>query len=288
MGVRESRAGYSGRPARVSAEEAGTPSIDAFHDHGYLWVRGAVPTETVASMRERLWRHLDGRGLDRSQATTWTAAQLTGLQPLKLADAHGPMDDPRLAAILTQVFGDEAPGPAPNWGQYLVTPPAPTRPWHVPRDVWHFDHPYRRAGQILGVNVFLLLDDVDAGGGGTCVVEGSPALADLMLERSGPSDRVSEQNAEFRALHPWLAGLKAGPESVDSASERAARDHRYLVDGARIEGTAARVVEFTGRAGDVVITHPALYHAAAPNASARVRLMRTLRIEAQSLRSGPD
>ena len=47
-----------------------------------------------------------------------------------------------------------------------------------------------------------------------------------------------------------------------------------------VRGVPVRIVELTGAAGDVFITHPALLHAPAMNVRARPRLMMTQRVRA--------
>ena len=42
-----------------------------------------------------------------------------------------------------------------------------------------------------------------------------------------------------------------------------------MSDGAEVDGVCLRVVECTGRAGDVYVTHPWVFHSIASNASTR-------------------
>ena len=44
---------------------------------------------------------------------------------------------------------------------------------------------------------------------------------------------------------------------------------------AYLDGLPVRVVELTGRAGDVYVTHPWILHSIAPNASDTPRMMRS-------------
>jgi len=50
-----------------------------------------------------------------------------------------------------------------------------------------------------------------------------------------------------------------------------------------IDGIPARVVELTGKAGDVFLCHPAMFYMSAPNVSNQPRLMRTQRIHSQEI-----
>lgn len=54
----------------------------------------------------------------------------------------------------------------------------------------------------------------------------------------------------------------------------------HLGRNLEIDGLTVRVGELTGAAGDIVIGHPWLLHAPAPNRTSRPRLMRLQRIHA--------
>ena len=45
-----------------------------------------------------------------------------------------------------------------------------------------------------------------------------------------------------------------------------------MAEGAVVGGVAVRVDEMTGEAGDLILMHPAVLHASAPNARERPRL----------------
>ena len=246
-----------------------------FHSKGWLWLRGLVPAEDTDRMCDQLWAFLARRGVDRQDPMTWKEASVRGTKKLRFDDHRSPDEFALLRGTLEELFAPHRPEAVPYWGRVLLTLPDPDGQWHVPHESWHFDHPYRRPGEILGVNVFLLLAELEPGGGGTCLLEGSPALADRMLERVGPCATLSEQSDAFRSVHPWIEGLKTRERDAE-------RDARYLSPATPIDGVRARIVEITGAAGDVLITHPALFHALAANTSAAPRLMRTLQIRAAS------
>lgn len=148
-----------------------------------------------------------------------------------------------------------------------------TREWLVPRSVWHFDHFYETPGFITGVNLFLLIDDVEPGGGGTAVVRNSPRLMDRYLRDQKPRFAgVSEQNAGFLNSHPWLQGLK-----VNRREWSTDRNARYLEE-TDLDGITTCVETLHGRAGDVFVCHPALLHAPSMNVCDVPRLMRTQRV----------
>ena len=255
--------------------------LQSFHTAGYVRLEQAVPAADVGSMLDEVWSILAARGLDRANPATWSddvfaphngVKFVTKLQALRQVDSS-PESYPCVREALDAVFT----GPrreSRNWGQALVTLPLDRQQdWLVPGSVWHFDHAYPMPGRIDGVNVFLLIDDVEFGGGGTAVVRNSPLLMDRFLAEGGAVlDRVSCQNREFLNSHPWLRGLKATRRdwSVD-------RNRDYLED-TDVDGISARVETLHGNAGDVFVCHPALFHAPSMNVRQRPRMMRTQRI----------
>ena len=245
---------------------------ESFNTVGYVRLEGAVPSADVRAMYDRVWSLLENQGFDPHDASTWSSGPVSQLHELKTREPS-PHDNPVVCAALDAVFAPGRWEQPKSWGQPLVTFPHEERPWLLPSAIWHFDHPYLRPGKIWGVNVFLFIDDVEPGGGGTVVVESSPLLVERMLASEPRIEKLSEQNKAFLRSHPWLSGLKTrrNLRSVE-------RNDRYMAQHTDIDGIAARVVELTGKAGDVFLCHPGLCHAPAPNVAARPRLMRTQRV----------
>ncbi len=98
------------------------------------------------------------------------------------------------------------------------------------------------------------------------VVTGSHRLAMEMERALERPVRSAEVCKRLRGDHPWFAELLGTP----------AAELRALLD---VEGRAGdhcvRLEEMTGAAGDLVVMHPAVLHAAAHNARERPRLMLT-------------
>jgi hypothetical protein len=254
--------------------------IEVFNTVGYIGIKGAVPKLDVEEMCDRVWALMAEQGIHRDEPSTWgTGVDLhrglggvPRLRGLKRGEGS-PEDYPRVRDAIDSVCGGAQREPALNWGQALVTLPVAVDTWLMPSSIWHFDFPYRHPGQILGLNVFLLIDDVLPCGGGTTVVRNSPLLMDRLLRSGASFDKHSDQNKGFCASHPWLRGLK-----VPKQTWKIERNSRYMDVDTDIDGIPARVVELTGAAGDVFLCHPALLHAPSMNTSSRLRLMRTQRV----------
>ena len=247
----------------------------AFETDGYVRIPAVIAASDMREMYDRLWTLLETKGPQRNDPSTWTAEHfgfVSGLQAIRRGDP-APADSAELTDALDAVFDGGHWQSKPNWGQALVTFPKPGA-WVVPHTIWHLDHPYNQPDHITGVNVFLFVDDVEPGGGGTAAIQSSPALVRRFV--AGIEDieslKHSTLNKRFIRSHPWLNGLSTRPSKDPDRAER------YMMRDTDLDGIAARIVELTGRAGDVMLCHPCLVHAPAPNTSDRPRLMRTLRV----------
>ena len=233
-------------------------------------------------MVEQTWRLMRKQGIERDKPETWqqvaTYFDIRGVQKLRdlRNEPTGPDDYPAIRSALDGIFARRPRTSAEHWGQALVTLRSDRADWLLPNTVWHFDHPYDAPGEILGVNVFLLMDDVDAQGGGTVVLSGSPGVMAAYLQTKPVHRTLKDQNKKFLRFDPWLNGLK-----VPQHERSEARNRHYMDGDTLIHGVPARIVELTGEAGDVFITHPALLHAPAMNVRPRPRMMRTSRVHAR-------
>jgi hypothetical protein len=168
-----------------------------------------------------------------------------------------------LADALLGVGAWDAPR---DWAHPLVTFPSPAP--HLRRPPWHLD-----AGALLYLRplpilrTFTFLEPVLPGGGGTLYVAGSHRLAlEIDDAREGPVLRSRDIRGRLQADHPWFAALFA-------ATSAKVRD---LVGAeAQAGGQAVSLEEMTGAAGDLIVMHPAVLHATAPNALHRPRMMLT-------------
>jgi ectoine hydroxylase-related dioxygenase (phytanoyl-CoA dioxygenase family) len=158
-------------------------------------------------------------------------------------------------------------------GDFLITFPNAEN-WELPhdppgRDVWHSDElPWP---SLIG---FVFLNDVGRQGGGTLVVRGSHRLPRSNYREVAESDgagRKWKHRWELDHECDWLRALRS-PGDPD------ARYQQFVEQATEVNGVHLKVVELTGEAGDVVLCHPWLIHAIAPNAAATPRFMRTPRV----------
>ena len=89
---------------------------------------------------------------------------------------------------------------------------------------------------------------------------------------SAPSETRADYRTcriQFMKSDPWLRALARTDDSDPD------RNARFMDTEHDADGIGVRVVELTGRAGDVVITHPWTLHHSAPNRASYPRLMRS-------------
>jgi hypothetical protein len=240
-----------------------------FVDTGLLRVDGAIAPSALDAMRAAVWRHVEQRaGIRLEVPSSWPGSHALNFRALKRAPAlRSPFDAGPVVAALDAVFGAGGWAGPTSGAQVLLTFPSP-RPWVLPHGSWHTDFWISRpTWPAQGVKVFAFLGDVEPGGGGTLVLSGSHRLVERFTE--GIPDGTPGSNALWGRMlrgDPWLRDLdRAGPEPE--------RTQRLLGAEHDVDGVPVGVVELTGRAGDVVITHGDVLHAAAPNVGPTPRLM---------------
>jgi hypothetical protein len=245
----------------------------AFHQEGFVRIAGAMPEDVVAGMLARLWSLLESKGARRDDPSTWQPIFSTRLHAMR-KDDPAPAACPALREALDSAFGGVEWFTKPHWGQALVTFPA-RGPWILPKSPWHLDHPFIQGRQITGLNMFLFVDHVGPQGGGTVVVRSSPRLIKKFVLHEDVDELRTMKSAAikqrlFRA-HPFLKELAGKPMRPD-------RNDRLMRADTEVDGIPMRVVEFTGKPGDVILAHPWLLHNITQNTADRPRLMRASRI----------
>jgi hypothetical protein len=114
--------------------------------------------------------------------------------------------------------------------------------------------------------LFSFLSNVEPHGGGTCVVAGTHRLVDRFLFEHQNLPVQRRLGAFQRQQGEWLRQLVNEDDPDPRRSER-------CFAGTVVDGVPLRVIELTGAAGDVVITHLYTLHDGSPNTSPHMRLM---------------
>lgn len=242
-----------------------------FAQDGLLHLPGLIDTDLVTKVRVLLWRHLESRLICRDDPGSWPRGLVSKLQAVS---AHHSVQDLCVDSVW-RVAGDllgaqSLAGTSAQLVQLLVSFPDADN-WQVPAKMWHLDIPRLTDGaRRPGVQPFFFLDEVAPGGGGTVVVAGSHRL----LVGQGQRIASADVKVALAKRYDWFADLMNKSDTD--------RD-RFLQVGGNADDVPVRVVELTGKPGDVVLMDMRALHAPAPNASGQPRLMATARLIDQDL-----
>ena len=250
---------------------------DDFAEQGYVRIPAAFSRTQAAAMEDRLWTFMAERhGVRREAPETWSAIFGTGLQDLKDDAVFEPIGGPATTGALDDLLGTAGWERPRQWGQFLVTFPAGTGgPDPLTKATWHSDFDLAASpDRLSGVMVFSFLSNVPSHSGGTAVLAGSHRVVQRFVAAQ-PRHLLEPMKRGRKALlqsDPWLAELAAatGPDWFE----------RQLGGEGTLDGIRVRVEELTGTPGDVVVGHPWLLHAPAPNRATKPRLMRLQRVHA--------
>jgi hypothetical protein len=243
-----------------------------FEESGFIRIERAFSPDDARAMSALLWSVFARTfGIEESDPSTWDRP----FRKRPLVDAgSSPLFDElltdRLAAVVDDLLGPDAWEWPRDWGEFLVTFPNASR-WTLPHTGWHQDWAFAQDCEpVRFFKAFAFLNEVRVGGGGTLVVSGSHRLAGRFDEGravDGSGRPVKGSQRMYRECE-WLRRLT-------SPGESAARQRTLMQEASEVDGRRLQVVELTGEPGDVVIIHPWLIHAIAPNAKDTPRFMRT-------------
>ncbi len=244
--------------------------ISGFERFGFVRLSGVFTEADATRMCRRVWAALAERyGIREDAPETWTVEEPRHLQSLGRAGVFDALGWPRLIRAVDDLLAPGAWQRSDHWGSPLIRFPRDSGAWDVPHAQWHIDWPARGPSRpLFGLRVLAFLASVLPRGGGTVVLAGSHHLVARLAAAgsAGSSGHSSRVRAALMRAHPWLRDLG----SRDTTGDRIAR---FMGDGASIDGIDVRVVELTGAPGDVVLFHPWLFHAPAPNRLALPRMM---------------
>lgn len=201
--------------------------IQCFTDRGWCALRGAFDAPLAAAARAVVWRRMHEKaGIREDDPSTWPPAYDIEERP-DAPELLACFPDALVAAI-EQLVGRGAWFGGRRWGFWPVNfHEGRDQPGEFPQRGWHVDGNWFRH-QVdcprQGLLVMGLFSDVPAGSGGTIVAEGSHRRA-----------------AQVLAAHPQ--GLT----------------HLELFEKVLAEPLGG-FRELTGRAGDVALCHPLLFH----------------------------
>lgn len=251
-----------------------------YQELGLVRLPGAVESDLAGQVRDRIWALLDERfGIRSEDPASWKRVNAKAVKPLRKAGAFGVMAAAPVREAVDGLLGEGRWYEPRTWGQLLMTFPGeggwglPNNAWGVPSKVWHFDFPARAEySGPPGVQLFLLLDRVVPGGGGTLFATGCHRVVARIRESAaeGWEGRSGELIKALRREVPWVRALTSKGDGD--------RVRRFMRETGSHEGVPLRVVELVGEPGDVYLMHPWMPHAPARNCAERPRMVLTERI----------
>jgi hypothetical protein len=253
--------------------------VEEFEHWGLTRLPNAISAGHAAAMCDSIWSFLRERdAIEQARPDSWPVGPVAQFQRLSRSAAFeslGRAD--RLTAAVDDLIGIGQWRLGPSG--VLVTFPQHDVVWAVPTSAWHLDAPPQNLGKVVGVRVFVILEELRAHGGGTLVLAGSHRLVNRYLAISGPNPRSGDIKSRLGSAHPWLAGLWGRATSIDvdttasSDADAFARNRRYMDEGAIVDDVPVVVREVHGATGDVFLMHADCFHASAPNCRERPRIM---------------
>ena len=235
-------------------------SLEHFRTFGWVRIPSAFSAGDAAAMCEVIWAGLAGVGILRDDPSTWTKGRPEHLQHLKSDPAFRAIGSARTAnAINVALEGQPWEMPS-DWGAFFLQFPTGSE-WSVPSSGWHLDGNYTgRLAPPCGVLVHAMLNDVGPRCGGVNILSGSHRLVHKWFSENVPAQGArAAQLRRSLERHPYLKALCTPGDTQG----RIARFHERVEE---VDGLPLQVIENTAAAGDVILMHTLLLHAAAPAA----------------------
>lgn len=234
--------------------------LEHFRTSGWVRVRGAFSSDDAAAMCTVIWNELSKVGIRRDDPSTWTRTRPDHLQHLKSDPVFRAIGTDRTIGAVQDVLEGQALPMPKDWGAFFLHFPA-GREWDIPSAGWHLDGNYAgRLSPPCGVLIHSMLNDVGPRCGGTNIIAGSHRLVHRWFMENPPSQGArSAQLRKSLYRHPYLRDLCR-------AGDPATRIARFMNQVESVDGIPLQVMENTAQAGDVILMHSLLLHAAAPAA----------------------
>lgn len=247
-------------PAWSGMSQLHQSALEHFRTYGWVRIRAAFRAEDAAAMCDLIWAKLGEVGIHRNDPSTWTTARPEHMKHLKGDSAFHSVGSARTIQAIDEVLEGQPWQKPRDWGAFFLQFPIGSQ-WDIPTRGWHLDGDY--TGRLLppcGVKVHAMLTDVGPRCGGANILSGSHRLVHRWFSENPPPPRT--RGSELRKSlerHPYLRDLY----TAGNPKARIARFHECIEE---VDGIPLQVIENTASAGDVILMHSLLLHAAKPAA----------------------
>lgn len=249
--------------------------IEQFIELGWVKVPQAFARRDALAAQAVVWEQVEKRGVHQHDAATWTLPMVQINENYDTPEFRA-CDTERLSNSIEDLVGSGrwvGRGQPNRWGWWPVNfAKGADSEWDVPTGGWHWDGIHFRHyvnSPDQGLLCLCIFSDVGVHGGGTVVVEGSHKVVARFLAGRPEGVELGEGIQAVNEGHPWFRKLTGkDPDGINNRIDYFM--HQPVVDA---DGIGLRVIETTAEAGDVILCHPFLYHAAAQNLSGVPRFM---------------
>jgi len=238
-------------------------------EKGWARVPGAFSANDASAMRDVVWKAMKTiHGIDRDDRSTWRVEAPPHLDSLKGDPVWRAVGSPALRAAIGEVLGTDSWQANKGWGaQFHLFPPVPPRPFDVAVGSWHCDSAYDLpVAPLEAVQVISIFGDVAPRAGGMQLVEGSHRVIERVMRADGVPAKHAARRKMIMRSHPFFVDLS-------TPGDPEARVERFMARGEEIDDVQVRVVELSGKAGDVFLVHPRTLHCRPTNAGTEPRFM---------------
>lgn len=276
--------------------------IEQFIEKGWVKIEEAIPHGASLKAQEEIWEILFERyQIDKLNKKSWSKSFIQLSENYK----HGAFqacNSEKLILGIEELLGEGRIeylyGENFSFGWWPINFSLGNQSnWNIPIGGWHWDGMHFRHflnSPEQGILLLIFFSDVSERGGGTLVAEGSHKIVARFLSQFPEGIEYKDAIPLLNRSHPWLAELTNSFGDVTDSDVKLiyttdqinmdkfnAEDriekfmNRTYIDN---ESTKLRIVEMTGKAGDVVLCHPFLYHSGSPNHSNTPRIMCNLNV----------
>jgi len=270
---------------------------DQFREEGFLRVSGLLDIIDIEIIRDNLilkvnealninLKHFRANDYDFSHTR-----RLPGMNPImRKIKEEGVLSsiEKQLKQEVDKLFGRDHWVAHDLWYS-LLSVPGLSNDWNIPKKTWHADEPVIVNESLpLSIFTFVFLDNVESRSGATTVITGTHRQGERIAEVKGaphasllsaydPQIKNISKNLEnINILEPQdlLNTLKDESEwfrdlsKDDGPNERIAK---FMKEGTSIEGMKHRVIELTGKPGDIIFLDPRCLHSGSSISSQKPR-----------------
>jgi hypothetical protein len=242
-----------------------------FEATGIVRLRNAFSRDQASAMANAVWRFVERKTENRrDDPSTWRGERpQVSFRTMRRNPVFGPvMENEGVQRALDGVFGADGWAQPKPGVQVLMTFPRPG-PWRLPHELWHMDYGFERPSwPTFAVKAFACIADHEPGGGATLALAGSRRLVDRYTPTLRPEQLGGGKERWGRMLRQdaWLNALRTPGDEPERTTRMMAETHDA-------DGIPCRVVEMTGEAGDVYLTHLHVFHSVSPNVNPQPRMM---------------